>query len=678
MTKHWLNLTWFLIFLTSGCGGGGNSSNNNATVPTPIIPPPTQQETGLLVPADTNSILLTSIRSGFQEVLDQNAESRALAETSDDSSTTSSAETYTTTYNLEAGIDEHDYIQYDGSHIYIAPTRGLDCCFVIEDRAVSTEETNENSTLSSTENAGAIRIMSTDPSTAGVSELTTIPLPDDRTVEGLYIYEKNLITIDSTGWWGIWGQRFADPLTWTKQSVGMQIHNVSDPSTPNKDWTLEIEGGFVNSRRVGENVYLVVRHTPAIPGLIYYPDNDEERTSNETLLEALTLDQVLPEILINGSESSYLGPQDCWITDTNHPLAGDQLGFPTLTIILSIDVTAAQINKATCYNESTDGIYVSPQAVYLTQKEYDENGKFNTLIHQFPFSTGITYGGSGRVNGTLSGGQNADFRINEFNGYLRLITTQWTGIDTDRWEHKLHILRRDSTTPSLNTISTLPNEERPVAIGKPNEDLYGVRFLENTLYLVTYERIDPLYVLDLSNPLDPTIKGELEVTGFSDFLHPIGNSLLLGLGQDDSGSVKIELFNVSALNAPYSLGAFTFGKEAQWAFSEARYDRHAFTYLADIESTDRFTLPVTLDYWENGLDFRREHQLHLLEIQGKDTPASASIKNIGHISADNHPNDPWGSTRSRSVIHNNAVYFVSDQHVWSAMWTDPYNQSGPH
>ena len=187
-----------------------------------------------------------------------------------------------------------------------------------------------------------------------------------------------------------------------------------------------------------------------------------------------------------------------------------------------------------------------------------------------------------------------------------------------------------------------------------------------------------MYVLDLSNPLDPTIKGELEVTGFSDFLHPIGNSLLLGLGQDDSGSVKIELFNVSALNAPYSLGAFTFGKEAQWAFSEARYDRHAFTYLADIESTDRFTIPVTLDYWENGLDFRREHQLHLLEIQGKDTPASASIKNIGHISADNHPNDPWGSTRSRSVIHNNAVYFVSDQHVWSAMWTDPYNQSGPH
>ena len=150
MTKHWLNLTWFLIFLTSGCGGGGNSSNNNVTAPTPIVPPPTQQETGLLVPANTNDILLTSIRSGFQEVLDQNAESRAMAETSDDSSTTSSTETYTTTYNLEAGIDEHDYIQYDGSHIYIAPTRGLDCCFVIEDRAASTEETTENSTLSST------------------------------------------------------------------------------------------------------------------------------------------------------------------------------------------------------------------------------------------------------------------------------------------------------------------------------------------------------------------------------------------------------------------------------------------------------------------------------------------------------------------------------------------------
>ena len=676
MTKHWLNLTWFLIFLTSGCGGSSNSSNNT-TAPTPIVPPPTLQETGLLVPADPTSHLLTSIRSGFQEVLDQNSQSRAIAETTDDSSATSNTGTYTTTYNLEAGVDEHDYIQYDGSHIYIAPTRGLDCCFVIEDRAVSTEIT-ENTASDTTENIRGIRIMSTDPSTAGVSEVTSIPLPDDRTVEGLYVYNENLITIDSTGWWGIWGEQFADALTWTNQSVGLQIHNVSDPSTPDKDWTLEIEGGFVNSRRVEQNIYLVVRHTPAIPGLIYYPKNDEERTSNESLLEALTLDQVLPEILVNSTESNALRPEDCWITDINHPLANNQAGFPTLTIILSIDITAPRIDKATCYNEPTEGVYVSPQAVYLTQREYDENGKSNTLIHQFPFNSSSAYGGSGKVNGTLTGGQNADFRINEFDGYLRVITTQWTGIATDQWEHKLYVLRRNSTTPSLATLSTLPNVDRPAAIGKPNEDLYGVRFLGNTLYLVTYERIDPLYTLDLSNPLDPIIKGELEVTGFSDFLHPIGNSLLLGLGQNAGGSIKIELFNVSALNAPYSLGAFSFGEEASWAFSEARYDRHAFTYLSDIESTDRFTLPVTLDYWGNGLAFRREQQLHLLEIRDKDTPANASIKTIGHISADNHPNEPWGSTRARSVIHDNAVYFVSDQYVWSALWTDPYNQTGPH
>ena len=67
----------------------------------------------------------------------------------------------------------------------------------------------------------------------------------------------------------------------------------------------------------------------------------------------------------------------------------------------------------------------------------------------------------------------------------------------------------------------MPNDSRPEEIGKPNERLYGVRFLGDTAYAVTFERIDPLYAIDLSNPLDPFIAGELEVTGFSDFLHPM-------------------------------------------------------------------------------------------------------------------------------------------------------------
>ena len=159
------------------------------------------------------------------------------------------------------------------------------------------------------------------------------------------------------------------------------------------------------------------------------------------------------------------------------------------------------------------------------------------------------------MDGYLSGGSNVDFRINEFQGYLRLVTTSWTEQEEDRWDHRLYVLKKSSGEPKMETVAVLPNTTHPDPIGKPNEDLYGVRFLGEKLYLVTFERIDPLYVIDLSDPIDPQISGELEVKGFSDFLHPVNENLLLGLGADEEGLVKLELFNVESIDAPYSLGS---------------------------------------------------------------------------------------------------------------------------
>ena len=119
-------------------------------------------------------------------------------------------------------------------------------------------------------------------------------------------------------------------------------------------------------------------------------------------------------------------------------------------------------------------------------------------------------------------------------------------------DHQLYILRESSTRPELEIVSTLPNDSRPEEIGKPNEALYGVRFLGDVAYAVTFERIDPLYAIDLSIPADPFIAGELEVTGFSDFLHPVTDDLLLGLGRSAEGGIKVELFDVSSIAQPLS------------------------------------------------------------------------------------------------------------------------------
>ncbi|MEC9240198.1 MAG: beta-propeller domain-containing protein, partial [Pseudomonadota bacterium] len=239
----------FLIALMlAGCGGGGSSGS----VTPPVIPPVTGETPGLLTAVSSDSQLLESIRTGFRTALAENAQQRALAATSADAESASGGGgSYTTTYTLEASVDEHDYVKYDGSHLYIAPTRGLDCCFILEDDAESTTAA-DGALPTTSDDVRSIRILATDPDTAGVSEAGTIPLDDDRTIEGLYIDDGQLATINSTGWWGIWGRAFEEFSTWELQRVGVEIHDVSDPGSPTKSWDMEVEGGFVNSRKVGD------------------------------------------------------------------------------------------------------------------------------------------------------------------------------------------------------------------------------------------------------------------------------------------------------------------------------------------------------------------------------------------------------------------------------------------
>ena len=200
-------------------------------------------------------------------------------------------------------------------------------------------------------------------------------------------------------------------------------------------------------------------------------------------------------------------------------------------------------------------------------------------------------------------------------------------------EHFLHVLTPADDDLELDPVATLPNARRPDPIGKPNEDLYGVRFLGDRAYLVTFERTDPLYVIDLSDHGDPRIAGELEVTGFSDFLHPVTDELLLGLGADQVGRVKLELFDISSLSEPASLGALVLSPDADWTHSEARYDRHAFTYLAGDEGIDRFAVPISAGFSDEESGYRSQERLHLLEIRDKGEPGAASMVDVGYISA---------------------------------------------
>ena len=674
----------FLATLLTACGGGGSTATSPDPAPGPDLAP-----TGLLIPVESNSELLATVQRGFTNTLNNNiARTEELAMTAP-TEQDSSESSYTTTYTLENNVDEHDAVKYDGEHLFIAPSRSMDCCFIVDDLVMvaEAEEDIEQSDAipepqpEPQESDRSIRILETDPEHAGATEVGTIELDNSRTVEGLYTQDDQLVSISSSGWWGIYGESFARVSNWEGQTTALDIYDIGDITAPTPQMQIEFQGGFVNSRKKGDTIYLVARHTPNIDGFDYYP-MEEAISENETLLDELSIEDILPKVSVNGVESLLVDANECLITDPDNELSTADTGYPTLTLLIAVNIVDQSIANATCYLEPTDGIYVSENAIYLTQVDYRDAAS-RTLIHSYELSEDLTYQGSGVAEGSLYLNGDRDFRINEYEGHLRIVTTERTGDSSDSVDHRLSILKLNTQELEMELVATLPNKDRPEAIGKPNEDLYGVRFMGDTAYLVTFERIDPLYVLDLSTPTDPVIAGELMVTGFSDFLHPVSDQLLMGLGQDENGLTKLELFNVENMSSPYSLGTVTLGIEdglispdsLNWSYSEARYNRHAFTYQVISDTQDRFLVPATLSFYNEQSGYQDEDRLYLFEINDKNTALTASINKVGYITAKR--NERWYSSRNRGVIDGDAVYYINDSSVWSTLWSNPTQQEGP-
>jgi uncharacterized secreted protein with C-terminal beta-propeller domain len=156
-------------------------------------------------------------------------------------------------------------------------------------------------------------------------------------------------------------------------------------------------------------------------------------------------------------------------------------------------------------------------------------------------------------------------------------------------------------------VSVLESQDgRMVTVGRVSglgrgEQIYGVRFIGETGYVVTFRQTDPLYTIDLSEPSLPTLAGELKLPGYSAYLHPIGEGLLLGVGQDADldGRVKgtqVAVFDVSDPSAPRQLDKLTL----PGGYSEAELDHHAFLFWA---ATGTAVLPIQQarsDVWWSG------------------------------------------------------------------------------
>jgi hypothetical protein len=320
----------------------------------------------------------------------------------------------------------------------------------------------------------------------------------------------------------------------------------------------------------------------------------------------------------------------------------------------------------------------------------------NTDIHAFAINgSNLSYQGSGSVKGHL--GWNAlrkPFRMSEQNGYLR-VATYSNRFDASISPINLTVLKPNGSGV-LDIVSQIPNDSRPAHIGKPGEQLYASRYVGDKAYMVTFRQTDPLYVIDLSNPEDPYLAGELEIEGYSDYLQPISEDYLLGIGKDavaaDDGwgdgrgaltqGIKLALFDVSDASVPTEVQSLIIGQRG--SDSAALYDHRAIKIQP---ATDQHPTRVAFSITVAGETFPTvrpssanawqwyEHNysgLHGFDVR---TGADAGITNVGALV----PQDGsyWSSYSDRSVIYNDSGYYIRDAQGYAAPWNQLDNFVGP-
>ncbi len=343
-----------------------------------------------------------------------------------------------------------------------------------------------------------------------------------------------------------------------------------------------LEGNLISVRSVDGAVRVVLDQPFATRLPFVQPrrgGRDEERDAleqNEDVIEAATIDQLLPRQYVegpNGGSATPTAALDC--AEVGHPREFSGLATTWVATIDLASADAAAVGAAGVI-ATAQTVYSSADRLYVATIAGDDltsdtvpvrPGPARTAIHSFDLRApdGADYLASGEVEGTVLN----SYAMSEHAGMLRVATTTSAGGFGQSQESGVHVFEHRGA--ELVEIGTLGGLGR-------TEQIQGVRFLGDRGYVVTFRQIDPLFVIDLSDPTAPTLKGELKVPGFSTYLHPIDDGQLLAIGFEgtESGQIlgtQLSLFDVSDPAAPALLDTLRVGD-----FSEATFDPHAFLY----------------------------------------------------------------------------------------------------
>lgn len=401
-----------------------------------------------------------------------------------------SGASYSDTNIREEGVEEGDIVKTDGKNLYIL-------------------------------NGQKVQIVNIE--NKEMKEMASIRLEDDQYISEIYIKGDNLLIVYTKTEYNDGNEGYDGTY---KQYTVAETYDVSNPEKPKSVGKITQSGSFYTVRVTGDYVYLFSNFNAELSAA----RND--------------IDLYIPQVQGKAIDSgSILLPQY---------VRGNQY---TVISAFSLKDPGRKLDSKAVFG-SSGLVYVSGSSIYVCESYYnsEESDVTQTCIRKVAYKDGTLEAvGQTRIDGTL----NDSFSIDEYEGNLRLVTTvSPTGgaspfpiVTFGESPFSSKSTKKDSN--SLYVLNEKLNELGKIEGLAEDEQVYSARFMGSTGYFVTFKQVDPLFSVDLSNPEKPEVIGALKIPGFSDYLHPYGDGLLLGIGMDvdETGTttegVKLSMFDIS-------------------------------------------------------------------------------------------------------------------------------------
>lgn len=495
------------------------------------------------------------------------------------------------------GVDEADIIKNDGRYLYIVSEGNT---LTIVDTETMSAVFSKELTAKDSEKKFDINELYLNGNKLIVTGIEYKEIKDEKLVDSGYRYSV---------YDGIYSYSYED------EKAVSAVYDITDKANPVLFNYVTQDGYLNNSRMIGTVMYMVTTYNVKI----YSKEETEKTYAPEVNGEAITCDCIY--------------------------VASEEEDSTNYVVVSAFDTAKSdsEVNSASFLGYHNE-VYCSTTTLYVVNNDWEAEGEGNpgkqlTNIYAFSLDgTKVEYKGSGVVPGFTDN----QYSLDEYNGFLRVATTGYN-YNTDEDTSNLYVL--DNTLNVIGQLSDIAKDEQ----------IKSVRYMGQYGYVVTFRNTDPLFVIDFSDPSKPEIKGEVKLPGFSEYLHPVGNGMLVGIGYDGDEedanfqSVKISLFDVSDPTKPLEIDTHVIKN----ASTDVNYDPKAFLYYPE-ENT--IGIPLEYDLVDGNNNYHGvSYQYKLMSIDGGKFTEKLNFA---------HPNDESGWYNFfRGAYIGKTLYTITDLSV---------------